>query len=388
MLELIGTSPALIAATSLAKRVATSPIPILILGENGTGKEVLARQIHTWSARKGEFVAVNCGAIPESLLESTLFGYAAGSFTGGAKGGAAGVFDAAHEGTLLLDEIGDMPHTAQVKLLRVLEDGKVTPVGAPRAHAVNVRVLAATNCDLNKMRHEKRFREDLFWRLHGVSVKIPPLRERTKDDITALAQHYARSEVRIHADALAKLHAYSWPGNIRELRSVMMLASCLAPLERGVLWIGEEHLILAEDAQLTEMHLERVETLPAEAHLEEAQEEASKIEVPLKEASKDEALSPPSPSLVGRTEATIRHKDIHVWAYASMQVRNSDGTVGFILEGSPDGVLHVSLGSAEDFWAAEEVELENPHEMPTVPLSSLEHEEWMIMAQLLQEAER
>ncbi|HZG61424.1 MAG TPA: sigma 54-interacting transcriptional regulator [Anoxybacillus sp.] len=214
------------------KRIADSDISVLIRGESGTGKELFAHSIHQLSSRSSKpFIKVNCGAIPEHLLESELFGYEEGAFTGAKKGGKKGKFQLAHGGTIFLDEIGDMPLHMQVKLLRVLQEKEIEPVGATKTVSVDVRIIAATNRPLEKMMEEKRFREDLYYRINVVPFVIPPLRERP-EDIRVLTDHFIdkigkRSGKRITAvdeEVLQIFSQHAWPGNIRELENVIEAA--------------------------------------------------------------------------------------------------------------------------------------------------------------------
>jgi len=211
---------------SLIRKVCDFRTTVLILGESGTGKELIARAIHFNSNRsRGAFIAVNCGAIPENLLESELFGHVKGAFTD-AVSDKAGLFEQADGGTLLLDEIGEMPPFLQVKLLRVLQEGEIRPVGAGMAKRVDVRVVSATSRDLARDVADGRFREDLFYRLNVFCIKVPPLRERS-GDIPLLAGHFlekygeqlGKTGVRLSSDALKALLNYAWPGNIRELEN-------------------------------------------------------------------------------------------------------------------------------------------------------------------------
>jgi aliphatic sulfonates family ABC transporter substrate-binding protein len=220
--------PASLALSALIERIAPSDVPVLISGETGTGKEVVARQVHALSRRaEGPFVAVNAGAFSETLIESELFGHERGAFTG-AHANKAGWFEAADGGTLFLDEIGELPLPLQVKLLRVLQEGEVTPVGARRALPVDVRVIAATNVDLRAAIRQKRFREDLFYRLNVTSLRLPPLRDRPAD-ILPLAQHFIavyerkldQSGGRLSPSAAQRLVGYRWPGNVRELENAI-----------------------------------------------------------------------------------------------------------------------------------------------------------------------
>ncbi|MCS6837995.1 MAG: sigma-54 dependent transcriptional regulator, partial [Bdellovibrionaceae bacterium] len=211
------------------QKLAEVDTTVLIRGENGTGKELVARAIHSNSPRKnGPFVAINCGAIPEHLMESELFGHEKGAFTG-AVTRKIGQFQTAHQGTLFLDEIGELKPELQVKLLRVLQEKKFTPVGSNREIKTNARIIAATNRNLEKMMQEGQFREDLFYRLNVLPIFMPPLRER-KEDIPRLVQHFINKfknshpkspVVGISDEALEKLMKYHWPGNIRELLNVI-----------------------------------------------------------------------------------------------------------------------------------------------------------------------
>ncbi len=217
-----------------AELVATSPVPVLIHGETGTGKELLARHLHKRSGRKGPFVAVNGAAINESLAESEFFGHEAGAFTG-ANGRREGWFEAAQGGTLFLDEIGDLPLALQVKLLRVLQEREVVRVGGRKPIPIDVRIITATHVDLQSAISAGRFREDLYYRLNIVTLRIPPLRDRP-GDILPLAQHFlgqfahehARPLPELSADAVHRLLLYNWPGNIRELENTLISAALLA----------------------------------------------------------------------------------------------------------------------------------------------------------------
>lgn len=213
-----------------AALVAQSDAPVLITGESGVGKEVVAQLIHAWSARAGNpLVAANCAGLPETLIESELFGHAKGAFTG-AAGERAGYFRAAHRGTLLLDEIGELPLHLQPKLLRVLEAREIVPVGSERPAAVDVRVIAATNRDLELAVREGRFREDLYYRLNVVELAVPPLRDRRGEILPLtrkMAAAFVGAPVRLSPQALQCLLAYDWPGNVRELRNAVQRACLL-----------------------------------------------------------------------------------------------------------------------------------------------------------------
>jgi DNA-binding NtrC family response regulator len=225
--RMVGNSPAIEAVRSTARRIADTDLAILILGENGTGKEVVARSIHYLSRRRDQpFIAVNCAALAETLLESELFGHEKGAFTD-ARETRQGKFELASGGTLLLDEIGDMSLSGQAKLLRVLEDKTVVRVGGSTPIHTEVRILAATNQDLATMVREKRFREDLFFRLNVVSLELPALRDRG-DDVLLLAEHFlrdfctamGRKPPKFSPAARKRMLAHRWPGNVRELRNL------------------------------------------------------------------------------------------------------------------------------------------------------------------------
>jgi two-component system response regulator FlrC len=234
----------------LAARVARTDATVLLMGESGTGKEVFARYIHDQSQRaKGDFVAINCAAIPDNLLEATLFGYEKGAFTG-AQTAQAGKFEQAHGGTLLLDEISEMPLGLQAKLLRVLQEREVERVGGKKPVPVDIRVLATSNRNMASEVAAGRFREDLFYRLNVFPLAIPALRERP-GDIVPLARHFLALHgarlgrvAKIGAGAAAKLAAHPWPGNVRELENVMQRALILLPGDT----IEVEHLLLPTSA--------------------------------------------------------------------------------------------------------------------------------------------
>jgi DNA-binding NtrC family response regulator len=215
------------AVLRLALQVARSELPVLVTGPNGAGKEKIAEIVHANSAvREGPFVAVNCGALPSELIEAELFGAEAGAYTGAGKA-REGKFEAAHGGTLFLDEIGTLPPAGQVKLLRVLETGRFQRLGGNRERQVKVRVVSATNADLAAMIAAGGFREDLYYRLNAIELRLPPLAERP-DDILPLARHFLPEGRRLAADAEQALLAHAWPGNVRELRNALQRAALLA----------------------------------------------------------------------------------------------------------------------------------------------------------------
>ncbi|KPX18225.1 Sigma-54 dependent transcriptional regulator [Pseudomonas syringae pv. delphinii] len=235
-----GSSRAIQDALHLGRIASRSDSTTLILGESGTGKELFAQAIHNASERcNGPFVAVNCGAIPRDLVQSELFGHVEGAFTGSARGGSAGKFELADGGTIFLDEIGDMSFDAQVSLLRVLQEGEVTRVGAKQSRQVNVRIIAATHRNLSQAVVDGAFREDLYYRLNVLNLTVPPLRMR-REDVPVLAQHFLdrcarslrKSVQGISPEALDILCAYHWPGNVRELENIIERATNLALTER------------------------------------------------------------------------------------------------------------------------------------------------------------
>ncbi len=248
--NIIGNSPAMLRILDTVRRVARTDLPVLILGESGTGKELLANAIHRNSSRaENRFVAINCAGLSESLLEDELFGHVKGAYTG-AAGERAGRFEHADGGTMFLDEVGDMPLAMQAKLLRVLENGEVVRVGANEPRQVNVRIVSATNADLSDRVDRKEFREDLYFRIKGVTIEIPPLRNR-REDIPLLLEHFLAESNRRHernvkgltTEARRALMAYPWPGNVRQLRNAV-----------------ENMVVMASGEKIS------VEDLPAEIH--------------------------------------------------------------------------------------------------------------------------
>ena len=224
---IIGSATELDRSISKAMRVAPTDISVMVSGESGTGKEVIPKIIHQMSARKhGPYIAVNCGAIPEGTIDSELFGHEKGSFTG-ATSNRKGYFEVADGGTIFLDEVGELPLATQVRLLRVLETGEFIKVGSSKSEKTDVRIVAATNVNMEQAIHKNQFREDLFYRLNTVQVYLPPLRDR-KDDIHLIfrkfamdfAQKYHMPSVRLDEDAVKLISTYHWPGNIRQLRNI------------------------------------------------------------------------------------------------------------------------------------------------------------------------
>lgn len=244
--NIIGESASIMEAKAIVQKAAHTNSNVLILGESGTGKEIFAHAIHSESNRhEGPFVKVNCAAIPSDLLESELFGYEAGAFTGAKKEGKMGKFEIANEGTIFLDEIGDMPLHMQVKLLRVIQEREVEKVGGVATRKINIRIIAATNRNLEKLVSEGKFREDLYYRLNVVTIEIPPLRERGSD-IILISNHLIKKlsidlgkKVKgISKEAEQSLKTYEWKGNVRELENV---------LERAINFMGDREIIEVDD---------------------------------------------------------------------------------------------------------------------------------------------
>ncbi len=237
--DMVGQSQALRQAIAFAEKIATTDGIVSILGESGTGKELFASAIHVKSGCSGPFIPINCAALPDSLLESELFGYVGGAFSGAKKEGRTGLFEAARDGSLFLDEIAEMSAPLQAKMLRVIQDGKLRRIGSNEEITVNTRVITATNRDLEQMVKQERFREDLYYRINLFPVYIPPLRDRL-EDIPLLAEHFlfqinarlGRQARQLTEGALAKLKSHHWPGNLRELRNVIERAAILSGSEQ------------------------------------------------------------------------------------------------------------------------------------------------------------
>jgi len=232
--DIVYRDPKTAEALELGRRVASKNMNVLISGESGTGKELYAQSIHNASERKYQpFLAINCAALDSSLLESELFGYEEGSFTGALKGGKHGLFREADGGTLFLDELSEMDYRLQAKLLRALQENRIRPVGGTSEIGVDVRIIAATNKDIEKLVEEGKFRQDLYYRVAVFTLNLPPLRER-RSDIVPLAEKFLRdnnarykTEIQIEAEALSTLRAYDWPGNVRELKNTIASAALM-----------------------------------------------------------------------------------------------------------------------------------------------------------------
>lgn len=250
--DLLGNSTSFLAVKTLAERISGSQSAALLLGESGTGKELFASAIHNNSIRSAfPFVPINCASIPEQLLESELFGYDDGAFTGAKKGGKKGQFQIANNGTIFLDEVGDMPLAMQSKLLRVLQEKEIQPVGGQKSIPVDVRIIAATHRDLEKMVEEGKFRQDLYYRLNVIKIEIPPLRERKGDIelisiklLEKLEAKFHRKAVGLSTEVIERLELHSWPGNIRELENV--LERCINVLDGTTIEIPHLPLYLRD----------------------------------------------------------------------------------------------------------------------------------------------
>jgi PAS domain S-box-containing protein/TyrR family helix-turn-helix protein len=237
--DIIGRHPSILAAITFARKIAGTNSIISIRGDSGTGKELFARAIHSTSGRKGSFVPINCAALPEQLLESELFGYDRGAFTGGRKAGKPGLFEIAKDGTIFLDEIAEMPLRCQAKILRVIQDKCIRRIGGSAEIQIDTRIVTATNRNLEQRVERKEFRQDLYYRINVLPIHIPPLRERI-DDIPLLVDHFlfqlaaklGRQIQGISPDGMAKLLRHDWPGNIRELKNVVERAA--------ILWDGKQ----------------------------------------------------------------------------------------------------------------------------------------------------
>lgn len=270
--KIIGRNVEFLKIMEYAKKISDSKSTILITGESGTGKEVFAQAIHNYSSRKDNFfVAVNCGAIPVNLIESELLGYEDGAFTGAKKGGNAGKFEIADGGTIFLDEIGEMSLDMQVRLLRVIEEGVINRIGSARPSPVNVRIIAATNKDLDEEVRTGNFRKDLFYRLNVLPIHLPPLRER-QEDIDLLLDYYmnkiskklGKKKIYLNNNLLDKFLHYEWPGNIRELENIVELIVNTEEVSMDVIYRMRPHIIIGDhlskdNTAIEDMKLENVE---------------------------------------------------------------------------------------------------------------------------------
>jgi DNA-binding NtrC family response regulator len=317
--DIVTRSPKMQSVLRAAEKTASSAIPVLIEGESGVGKELIARAIHGSGDRRAKsFVAVNCGALPENLVESILFGHEKGAFTGAAER-HEGKFIEASGGTLLLDEVGELPQTVQVKLLRAIQEGEVEPVGAKKPIRVNVRIISATNRNLMADVKSGRFREDLFYRLHVFPITVPPLRERT-EDIADLTRHFlirfAAEEGKrirsISADALGLLSSYHWPGNVRQLENAIFRAVVLA--ESGDIGLAEFPQIAAQMGGFDAARRQIPAEAPAVPPPADPSGHAAALEAPLlldDGAGREHPLIPtaPSASAFGETHSVLNLLD-------------------------------------------------------------------------------
>jgi transcriptional regulator with PAS, ATPase and Fis domain len=243
--DIFGESESVSKAVQWAKIASKSPSTVLLNGESGTGKELFAQAIHNGSSRKDRpFIAINCAALPETLIESELFGYEEGSFTGSKKGGQIGKFELANGGTIFLDEVGDIPLFTQVKLLRVIQEKKISRIGSANEIMVDIRIIAATHKDLKEEVLKGNFRKDLYYRLNVITINIPPLRERM-DDLPLLARHFVnklsaklgKKSITIADSFIEKIKSYNWPGNIRELENA---------IERAINLVEDKEMLTSE----------------------------------------------------------------------------------------------------------------------------------------------
>ena len=303
---LIGKSPSMMKVISLLERVAPSQANVLITGESGTGKEVVAKAIHQNSPRKDKpFVPINCGAIPENLLESELFGHEKGAFTGAEKR-KEGLFESADKGTLFLDEVGELPMGMQVKLLRVLQEREFRRVGGTTNIPLDIRLVAATNQNLENMVKRGTFREDLYYRLNVVSMELPPLRHRLEDIPLLMENFYQRltgsTEYHLDKSVLERLYNYGWPGNIRELENLVERSVVLDEDGRMTLETLPAHL-KNSSSQSTEMLLE----IPDKFNLEEWLEDIERTML-LKALEKSGGVRKQAAELLGISFRSIRYR--------------------------------------------------------------------------------
>ena len=290
--DIVARDPKMLEVLYRAGKVAAAETTVLVTGETGTGKEEIAKFLHENSPRKGgPFLKLNCGAISENLIESELFGYEKGAFTGASSGGKMGYFEVANHGTLFLDELGELPLDLQVKLLRVLQEQEVVRIGGTKPVKVDVRVVAATNRDLESMVAEKRFREDLYYRLNVVKLYIPPLRERVEDIAPLTEKFLAKYNERYHANksfttfALRAMEEYRWPGNVRELKNIVeqmvimaetdQISTADLPFSRGQKGVRAPFLEIGEEGERMDLGaaLERIEY----AYIQDAYEKGGSL---------------------------------------------------------------------------------------------------------------
>ncbi|MBR4015317.1 MAG: sigma 54-interacting transcriptional regulator [Anaerotignum sp.] len=262
----VGKSPKMQEAIRIGKKVAKSNSTVFLRGESGTGKEIMAKMIHALSDRHDKLmISINCAAIPENLVESELFGYEEGAFTGAKKHGSIGKFELAHGSTIFLDEIGDMPLHVQTKLLRVLQENKVERIGGNKPIPIDIRVICATNKNIEQMVEEGTFREDLYYRLNIIPIELPPLRKR-KEDLPALIDYYiayynqrlGKHMLGVSPEALQTLMSYDWPGNVREMKNIIEYLANIAEGQRIQLSDLPEHIVLRSEKGYEDWSLEEI----------------------------------------------------------------------------------------------------------------------------------
>ncbi|API94150.1 sigma-54-dependent Fis family transcriptional regulator [Virgibacillus sp. 6R] len=311
--DILGESRSLSQAKKIARKAAASSAPVLLTGESGVGKEQFAKAIHDASTvQSGSFISVNCAAIPDGLMESELFGYEKGAFTGADREGKPGKFELAHQGTIFLDEIGDMPFNMQAKILRVLQDKKIERVGGKKSTSVQFRLITATNKNLQQMVRDGEFREDLYYRLYVIPIHIPPLRERMGDlpiliahKLQQLAKHYNETEKTIDQQVLQWMKQHHWPGNVRELMNVIERLFVLTDGDH----ITFEHLpdsmkesfFLVKNKSKTRSHIHQKKELIEEA----AKQEQEAIEQTLKQVQGNKTKAA---KLLGVSRSTLYNK--------------------------------------------------------------------------------
>ncbi len=355
---IIGESEAIRNLRKTINRLRASDAPVLIVGESGTGKELVARAIHATSQRRSApLVVINCGAIPENLLESELFGYVRGAFTD-AVADRQGLFERASGGTLFLDEIGDTSPAIQAKLLRVLEDGEVRRLGADASARVDVRIVAATNRDLERAIAEEKFRQDLYYRLNVVSIKLPPLRERL-GDIPDLARHFVRKYAKEHGkevhgiadDALRTMVRYHWPGNVRELENAIERAILLCPLPRTEIQLDDLPVEIVRPDVITAAAQAAWQPSPSAPALSEPPSLTPMTQTAAEAFDRDDVIEPLLPLSVATLKELTR---LHIlWV---LRLTNGDKTEAAKLLGISRATLYRELERMKGQMSAEQEE--------------------------------
>ena len=356
--RIIGKSAKMQHVYDITTRVAPSTSHVLILGESGTGKELVAREIHARSPRSNKpFLAVSCAAIPDTLLESELFGYVRGAFTD-AVADRQGLFERANGGTLLLDEIGDTSPAIQAKLLRVLQDGEVRRLGTDETVRVDVRIVAATNRDLERAIAEERFRQDLYYRLNVVSIKLPPLRERL-GDIPDLARHFVRKYAKEHRkevhgiadDALRTMVRYHWPGNVRELENAIERAILLCPLTRTEIQLDDLPVEIVRPDVITAAAQAALQPSSSASALSESPSLVQMTQAAAEAFDRDDVIEPLLPLSVATLKELTR---LHIlWV---LRLTNGDKTEAAKLLGISRATLYRELERMKGQMSAEQEE--------------------------------